>query len=74
MKDELLRLIMALYSGFFSSSESKRPVCKCSLLYTTRYHPIRYRKANSKCKVDKAEEEAINAAKAAAFLKEDEEA
>lgn len=53
VKDELLRLIKALYSGFLSSYESKRPVCKCSLLYTTRYHPIRHRKANSKCKVDK---------------------
>ena len=55
VKDELLRLIKALYSVFLSSSESKRPVCKCSLLYTTRYHPIRYRKANSKCKVDKTQ-------------------
>lgn len=50
VKDELLRLIKALYSGFLSSSESKRSVCKCSLLYTTRYHPVRYRKANSNAK------------------------
>lgn len=55
VKDELIRLIKALYSGFLSSSESKKPVCKCSLLYTTRYHPIRYRKANSKCKVYKTQ-------------------
>lgn len=27
VKDELLRLIKALYSGFLSSSESKRSVC-----------------------------------------------
>ena len=55
VKDELLQLIKALYSGFLSSSESKRSVYKRSLLYTTQYHPIRYRKANSKCKVDKTQ-------------------
>lgn len=32
------------------------------------------KKKNTKARMDKAEEEAINAAKAAAFLKEDEEA
>ena len=32
------------------------------------------KKKNTKARMDKAEEEAINASKAAAFLKEDEEA
>ena len=59
VKDELIRLIKALYSGFLSSSESKKPVCKCSYftLPGIILSGIGKQTANAKCIKHKKTEE-----------------